>query len=364
MPPALETAAQNFRQLFTDNGSEYHLLGGQFALVRAMRAALKTKIYDINDIALREALLALTEDDGWSDLVDALRSTGSIHNHKPYRDGLPAGHPDKAKPYGVLRSGSRVNGTAAYTSATASARDKMNAAQVSLADKAVATAVLSDNTASGEWAYGRVNQWLGQPKLAPATFDKVSLPRQCALFLDSTVMCGSASQFTAKQLFRTRNVDTQSLPAFSPVTLTSLNAKDSRSTDTNLILNYTPNTLQSTVAKATALLSAGGYLVAGCLSGRKHEDDHPPIEHYILLFAVADNMFLFWDPDVSVTNIAELTSKIGPAVGVMIYDNADSTRPKLSTGLNFSDLSDIDINGHHTNHRKRHRYQVMTLAKP
>ena len=113
-----------------------------------------------------------------------------------------------------------------------------------------------------------------------------------------------------------------------------------------------------------ALLSAGGYLVAGCLSGRKHEDDHPPIEHYILLFAVADNMFLFWDPDVSVTNIAELTSKIGPAVGVMIYDNTDSTRPKLSTGLNFSDLSDIDINGHHTNHRKRHRYQVMTLAKP
>ena len=364
LPPALETAAQAFKQLFTDNGSEYHLLGGQFALVRAMRAALKTRIYDINDTALREALLALVEGDGWGDLSGALRSAG-VRIGQAYQNGLPAGHPDKTKPLGVLRSGSTVTGTTAYTSATTSARAKMNAAQVSAADKAVATAVLNDSTANGAWAYGRVNQWLGQPKLAAATFDKVSLPRQCALFLDSLVMCGSASQFTAKQLLKTRNVAAQSLPAFTPVTLTNLNAKDDRSTTTNLMLNYTPSQLQTVVAAARTLLSGGGYLVAGCLSGRKYEaGEHPFPEHYILLFAADDNTFLFWDPDVSVTDIAELSGKLGPAIGVLFYDNSDAARPKLSTGLNFNDLSNVDISGHHTKHPKRHRYQIVTLQKP
>ena len=361
----LVKAAKDFKQIFRDNQAEFHVLGGQFALVDSMGDALRGMIATVSDTPLRTALLALVGGDGWDALSEGLGSAGGIRNSKPYRDALPDGHPDKPKPYGVLRSASTVMAAAVYTTTTANARQLMNAADVSAADKALATAILTDHTANGDWAYGQVNQWLGQTKLGPAIFDKSSLPRYYALYLDSLIMCGSAAQFTAKQLFKTRAVSTQTLPSFPAVTLTGLSAKDSRSTANNLMLNYNATRLQNAMEKAATLLNAGGYLVAGCLSGMKYEADaHPFPEHYILLFAADDKTFLFWDPDVLSADIHEMKDQLGKAIGVLFYDDTDPTRPKFSTGIDFDDLSGIETDGDHKKFPERHRYQIVTLKKP
>jgi hypothetical protein len=364
LPAQLEASAQVFKDVFDTNNATYHRTQGQFAVVGAMQEVLRGTIFGINNTALREELLNLMRENAWSSLSSALRSS-NVRVGQTYQNGLPAGHPDKSKPMGVLRSASIVNTTQAYQDATATARQLLADASVSPADRAAARQILDDVSGTGQWAYNTINQWLGASRIGPMAFDKVSLPRQAALFLNSLVMCGSAAQFTAKQLLNTRGIPPQSLPAFSPVTLTSLSEKDSRSTPGNLILNYERSRLQNVIQAATAVFAAGGFLVAGCLSGKDYEAaDHPFPEHYILLFAVSGAQFLFWDPDVAVTNIQELGMRLGPAIGALFYDTTDPSKPKFSTGLDFADLLAVDASGHHVGHRVRHRYQVVTLAKP
>jgi hypothetical protein len=364
LPAQLEASAQAFKDVFDTNNATYHRMQGQFAVVGAMQEVLRGVIFGINNTALREELLDLMRGSGWSGLSNALRSS-NVRVGQTYQNGLPAGHPDKSKPMGVLRSTSIVNITQAYKDATATARQLIADTSVPPADRAAAKQILDDVSGTGQWAYNAVNQWLGAPRIGPMLFDKVSLPRQAALFLNSLVMCGSAAQFTAKQLLNTRGIPPQSLPAFPFTTLTGLSEKDSRSTTENLMLNYEPARLQNAMQAATSILAAGGYLVAGCLSGKVYEAaKHPFPEHYILLFAVSGAQFLFWDPDVSVTNIQALGMRLGPAIGVLFYNTADPSKPKLSTGLDFADLSAVAPDGHHVDHPVRHRYQIVTLEKP
>lgn len=357
----LTAAAKTFRDLFDTNNATYHRLGGQFAVPDAMREPLRGKIFGIGDTTLREELLSLIRGAGWGDLTDALRSAG-IRIGLAYQKALPAGHADKSKPIGTVKSSQSVAAAPAYRTATARARELM--ARASAADRAIAAEVLDDNSANGEWAYGAVNQWLAAPTIGPRVFPKISLPRQAALWVNSLVMCGSTAASTARQLLKTRGIASSSLPAFATTSISGLTQLDSRSSADNMILAYQAAPLQSVLTKATALLTAEGYLVAGCLSGKKYEKgQHPFPEHYILLFAVHGNRYLFWDPDVTSTDIGDLRNKLDPSIGILVHDTIDAARPTFGTGFDFNDLTTLTGN-YHDAHRVRHRYQVATLEKP
>jgi hypothetical protein len=360
----LTAAAKAFRDLFDTNNATYHLLGGQFSVPDVMREQLRGKIFGIQDSALLEELLNLIRGSSWDTLTEALRSA-PVRISQAYQKALPAGDVDKSKPIGAVKSKQTVGTTQAYRAATAHARELM--AGVSAADKTLAREVLDDNTATGDWAYGAVNQWLNKPTIGPHTFDKVSLPRQAAVWVNSLVMCGDTAEKTAGKLLNTRvntqGFDPASLPAFAKTTLSGLTQTDSRSTEHNLMLAYQSAPLQAAMDKATALLTAGGYLVAGCLSGKEYQKgQHPFPEHYILLFAAQGNRYLYWDPDTTTTDIDDLRTKLRPAIGILVHDTSDPAHPTFTTGFDFADLS--TINGdYHTAHPKRHRYQVATLEK-
>lgn len=358
----LVDAAKAFRNLFDTHDATYHRLGGQFSVPDAMREQLRVKIFGIENAALREELLNLIRGSSWVSLKNGLRSA-NVRIGQGYQKALPVGHADKAKPIGTVKSDQTVASTQVYQSATARARELM--ATASAADKAIAKDVLDDNTATGDWAYGAVNQWLAAATIGPRVFPKISLPRQAAVWVNSLVMCGSTAASTARQLLKTRGVASSSLPAFAATSLSSPAQKDSRSSTGNLMLAYQSAPLQTALTKAAALLTAGGYLVAGCLSGKEYEkDQHPFPEHYILLFAAQGNRYLYWDPDTTSTDIDDLRTKLGPAIGILVHDTTDAARPTFTTGFDFTDLSTINGAGNHIDHPSRHRYQVATLEKP
>jgi hypothetical protein len=185
------------------------------------------------------------------------------------------------------------------------------------------------------------------------------------LYLTATTLCAGVAGSTARQLAKTPPLNPTPIPAFTPVSLSSTASKDARSVKGNLILKYSAAQLQTAMTAASAVLNAGGYLVAGVLSGREWEEkDHPFPEHYILLFAMEGNHLLYWDPDTSSANITELGNRLGYALGIITYDTTDPALPTLTTGFDFNDLFTIDGGGYHRAFRNRHRYQIAVLSKP
>jgi hypothetical protein len=280
------------------------------------------------------------------------------------RKSVPPTHPDASKLAGVLRSESIVNTTRTYRESTATARRLLDEPAVSPADRTLALEVLDDKTANGNWSWMTINNWMAAP-LGPVTFDKLSLPRLLALALNATVQCAPIATATAKKLLKARGIAATAVPSFSPTSLTGVAQKDSRSTTTNLILNYNPAQLNTVMTSVRSTLGVG-YLIAGCLSGEKFEaDEHPFPEHFIMLFAADNDSVLFWDPAASATHIYEFGDRLGSAIGILYNDHADPAKPKFTTGEDFADLSTLDgRSGDHLKHPTRHRYQIATLAKP
>lgn len=370
LPTALENAAKDFKKLFTDNGASYHLLGGQGALTSVMREKLVAKVWAMSADVLKNELVDLIQGNGYRTMRNALLHS-EVRLGEATRKSLPPTDPDSSKLAGVLRTNSIVNTTRTYRETTATARRLMADPAVSAADRAVATEVLDDKAANGQWSWNTLGNWMAAPGLGPVTFDKFSLPRLLALYLNATVQCAPMASSTARKLFRTRGVSPSTVPAFPGRAFAVAigkgvlrkQDKDDRSTDANLILRYNAAQLDAAVQSARAVL-ATGYLVAGCLSGMVWDfNDHPFPEHYILLFAADGDVMLFWDPDAGSTNIAEFGNRLGSNIGLLFYDHSDPAKPTLSTGVDFSDLSSLS-GGDHAAHRRRHRYQIATLAKP
>jgi hypothetical protein len=248
----------------------------------------------------------------------------------------------------------------------------MAAPSMSAADRAIAIEVLDDKSANGEWTWNTLRKWMDAPTLGPVIFDKLSLPRVLGLALNSTVQCAPIASSTARKLYATRPPSADPIPPFVGYTFAMKASKDSlrpQDTDTvrsqaagNLILRWNPAQLDAAVQSARTLIPKR-YLVAGCLSGFKWDfDEHPFPEHYILIFAVQDDTMLFWDPDATSTHITEFGERLGINIGLLYYDHSDPAKPTFSTGVDFTDLSTLS-GGDHLAHRRRHRYQIATLAK-
>jgi hypothetical protein len=379
----LAAAATNFKNLFITHNAAYHLNNGQMAVLKAFQDALVFRITNIGDNTLRNELMSLCNGSGWARVPEnpvsgslsyKLRTSRRMIGKK-YQEGLPAGHPDEKgrKPMGALKSAMTINSEKLYQDAIKPALDLANAA--SAADKTEALAILTgDNTGTGEWAASTINGWFSRSKIGPVSFPKVSLPRQCALFIYSLVGCGDTARFTGKQLLGTQNVVAGSIPVFTTASLgfgSKGYSKDDRSLRGNLIIKYAPAKLQSAVTAAKNVLTAGpaaspafvgGFLIAGVLSGKEHESDHPIVEHSILIFAVSGKQFLFWDPDVGSANILKYGAQLGVSLGLLVHDQSEADTPRMTTGEDFADLFDIDGNGFHRQNPNRHRYQVLTLA--
>jgi hypothetical protein len=375
----LEAAAKAFKQAFDTRGATYHRAYGQFAAQIAMQEALKAQVNTITDTTLKNELMSLVDGKGWDDLSYKLYHS-PIMNDQPYQLSLPDGHVDKKRTTGIVKDKSSINTTLDYQKATDSARKLLANTSLSDADKKMADNILNDQSGTGAWALAFMNNWLNTLPLGPLPFgkvfpfDKVSLPRQCALFINSLVMCGELAIKTARKLYEALPLQPTSLPAFPVTWVTTEGEVDKARSKAagNMIQTYNPGKLKAAIDKATALLAAGGYLVAGVLSGEKHETNHPYPEHYIMLFAVSGNMFLFWDPDAVTTQIEDLGKKLnppqdellGPALGVLFYDTTDPAKPTFSTARNSIDLENLDNNGNHRSYYRRHRYQVVKLEKP
>jgi hypothetical protein len=369
LSPALEQAAKDFKKLFTDNNAAYHLIGGQGAVTRAMREVLVPKVWAMSADALKNELVSLIQGNGATTMKAALMHS-EVRLGQKTKESLPASDPDSWKLAGVLRTKSIVNTTRTYKETTATARRLLEDPAVSAADRALALEVLDDKTATGAWSWATLDTWMAAP-LGPVTFDKVSLPRLLALFLNGTVQCAPIAGATARKLLKVRGVADSAVPAFGGATLTGVTQKDSRSTPINLILNYNPTQLANVMNSVRTVLSVtnanAGYLVAGCLSGEKWEEkEHPALEHFIMLFAADNDAALFWDPAASAaTHIREFGDRLGPGIGLLYYDHADPAKPKWSTGVDFTDLFTLEgRSGDHLAHRTRHRYQIQTVAKP
>jgi hypothetical protein len=374
-PQQVAPAVSEFRALFTDRQAKYHVEYGQFAVVEASREQLAVNAYDIKDTALKREILELIRETGWNTLAGTKFGPG-VKVGKTYQEGLPAGHPDKHKTIGVVRSAVKVAADPVYQAATRAARLAM--VGVDAADRAVAQQILDDPSATGQAAYDSVNKWLALPALGPMTFPALSLPRQVAMYINCKVQCGSAANATGLLLLKARGINPASVASFAHTTLATKTDRDSRSPKGtgNMILKYKPQALANAMTAASAVL-ANGYLIAGCLSGAEFEpDEHPFPEHYFLIFKALGNKFLFWDPAVSATNItapashATAFTQMGPGIGVLAYDTSDPARPMFSTGYDFTDLNDVvteekhDFWGDHKFYTRRHRYQVATLYKP
>jgi hypothetical protein len=377
LPPELETAASAFKKLFIDNNAKYHLEGGQGALTREMRRVLVDKVWAMGADSLKNELVDLLQGSGQSTMRASLFHS-EVRLSQPEIERLKKddpSHPDASKLAGVLKSNSIVNTTRTYRETTATARRLMADPSVSAADRTLAADVLDDKSATGNWAFNTLGNWMSKPTLGPVVFDKMSLPRVLALALNSTVQCAPIAGSTALKLYRTRAVTPASAPAFTAQTFVMKASKkklrsqdvDERSTDNNVMLRYNPAQLANAMQQARILLAptlpSAGYLSAGCLSGFKWEyDDHPFPEHFILIFAAHNDTFLFWDPDATSTDITEFGNRLGINIGLLYYDQSDPAKPTLSTGVDFADLSTLS-GGDHATHRRRHRYQIATLSK-
>jgi len=377
LPPELESAAAAFKKLFIDNNAKYHLEGGQGALTREMRRLLVDKVWSMGADSLKNELVDLLQGSGQSAMRRSLfHSEVRLSQAEVERLKIDdPSHPDASKLAGVLKSNSIVNTTRTYRETTATARRLMADPSVSAADRTLAVDILDDKSASGNWSFNTLANWMSRPTLGPVVFDKMSLPRVLALALNSTVQCAPIAGATAMKLYRTRGTTPASAPAFTARTFAMAASKkslrpqdvDDRSTSNNLMLRYNPAQLASAMQEARTLLaptlSSAGYLSAGCLSGFKWEyDEHPFPEHFILIFAAYNNTLLFWDPDATSTDITEFGNRLGINIGLLYYDQSDPAKPTLSTGVDFVDLSTLS-GGDHATHQRRHRYQISALSK-
>jgi hypothetical protein len=380
LSPELENAAGAFKKLFIDNNAKYHLEGGQGAVYREMRRLLVEKVWAMKTDSLKTELVSLLQGDGFtmmraelfhSEVRLSLESINKLKKDDP-------GHPDTTKVPGVLQSNSIVNTTRTYRDTTARARSLMADPAVSAPDRQLATEILDDKSANGNWSWNTTASWMAVPKLAPVVFDKISLPRVLALAINASVQCAPIAASTAQKLYRTRGVAIASVPPFAAQTFCTKASEfklrpqdvDDRSTDRNLILRYNPTQLDNAMQAARTLLApatpSSGYLSAGCLSGFTWEatgkDRHPFPEHFILIFAAHNDCMLFWDPDASSTYITEFGNRLGINIGLLYYDHSNPARPTLSTGVDFADLSTLS-GGDHDAHRRRHRYQISQLVR-
>jgi hypothetical protein len=373
--PGLIAKAAEFRQLFIANGAEHHLMGGQFAVRRALRAALIEKVWAMKADLLKRELVNLIQGQSHDIMAFALLHSEVRLSDEESKD---PSNPDHKRMAGVLKLNAIVNTTKIYKETTAYARTLLDkpavpgTPAVSGPDRALALEVLDDKTATGAWSWNTTQKWLAAPGLVPFSFDKLSLPRALALYMNATVQCAPVAGATAKKLLSTRAVAASEVAAFSGATLSSVQDSDKNKPD--LVLQFSATQLGSVIPKVRHVLQGdpggplkSGYLVAGVLSGYtwdwKYPEFHPKIEHYILLFAAEGDQFLFWDPAVGDTNIAGLERQLGLAIGILYYDHADPAKSRLSTGIDSGDLSNL-VGGDHRAFPHRHRYQIQTLAKP
>ena len=127
------------------------------------------------------------------------------------------------------------------------------------------------------------------------------------------------------------------------------------------IVYSSPEALKKVVDDIKAALNAGYPVVCGLLSGATHDTiEFPKPEHFILVFAYENNVFAFWDSDVSVSNMT--ATGWGPGFGILV-----ATRDTFSTGWDAADLSAVDTDMHsdtwgdHLHFPRRHRYQVYSV---
>ena len=273
--PGLIAKAAAFRQLFIANGAEHHLLGGQFAVRRALRAALIEKVWAMKAHVLKLELVNLIQGQSHDIMARAL-----LHSEVRLSDteSKDPSNPDHTRMAGVLKLNAIVNTTKIYKETTAYARELIDKPAgpgrpaVSGPDRALALEVLDDKTATGAWSWDRTQKWFKAPGLEPFSFDKLSLPRALALYMNGTVQCAAVADATAKKLLFTRGVAAKDVAAFSNATLSSV--QDSEQNKPDLVLKFSATQLASVLPKVSHVLqgdSAGpltsGYLVGGVLSG-------------------------------------------------------------------------------------------------
>lgn len=127
------------------------------------------------------------------------------------------------------------------------------------------------------------------------------------------------------------------------------------------VVYSSPGALNAEVDKIKLALDAGYPVVCGLLSGVKHDmtalltkKKLPNPEHYVLVFGYENNVFAFWDSDVSVSDMT--ATDWGPGFGLLV-----ATTTSFSTGWDEADLRAVDGEGNHLNFPKRHRYQVYSV---
>jgi hypothetical protein len=363
----LKDKAAAFKKLFVDNGALNQFENGQFTVSSAMQEKAYSRAYTLQRATLATALSSLIKGSGRpgdpdrsraGQLLAALSKSGMLISGRERRS-LPEGHADKAKPIGCVRGNVVVAKQPIYGKETKDAHDAMNDPAVTPEDKAEAKAILDDTSATGDWAASTTYAWLGKSKLEPIDFDSVSLPRYIALHFFAKVGCGSTAGATGLQLLGSRGISAASVPKISE-TLIDTSKRDPEGK--LLVIKYSESKLANAINKTKAVLTAGGYVLAGCVSGLIQDPDHPPVEHYILIFGFEGDRFLFWDPDVSVTDIAIYADSLPSPIGLLYYKSGPGSR--FSTAEDDADLTDLDGDGMHNRHPKRKRYQVVLLTNP
>jgi hypothetical protein len=132
------------------------------------------------------------------------------------------------------------------------------------------------------------------------------------------------------------------------------------STQKDRIIYDQPSALANTLVRIKQAIDAKYPVICGVLSGATHQMSvFPSPEHFLLLFAyLPENIFLFWDSDIGVTNIDGLGW--GPGFGALY-----ATATTFSTGTDEADLEAYVRSGEHFGDHvalpRRHRYQVYNV---
>jgi hypothetical protein len=120
-----------------------------------------------------------------------------------------------------------------------------------------------------------------------------------------------------------------------------------------------PMALTALLPRIKAVLDLDCVVKCGVLSGLRHDMSvFPNPEHYVMLIAHdpigGQPAFLFWDPDAFATVFE--SAGWGRCFGALLAATA-----RLSTALDDADLNNLNTEGEHALHLKRHRYQVYSV---
>ncbi|MCE8426298.1 MAG: hypothetical protein J5U17_11045 [Candidatus Methanoperedens sp.] len=218
----------------------------------------------------------------------------------------------------------------------------------------IVKAYSKDNSATPIWAKTLYDHfWNGDtinpsPNIIPATLD-----RYLVAFDQEKGACYKSTRALARKYIKAKGL--QPIPNSLKISLGQIaNANVVRDPLSNLdnVVYGNPQALQQIISNIKKALDASYLVECGVLSGVKHEMSQFPIpEHYVLVFAYDGDTFVFWDSDVTVSNIK--ATGWGKGFGVLF-----ATNNTFSTGFDSVDLMSVDVNGNHLQLSQRHRYQV------